>query len=95
MEKTARRNIMAIYCGRTVRNNTLTEALVFHQTLSTSKASYNERYPSGTPQGRTRKIHIFPQGSNNENELQYLMHFIHPEFIKGTLLHFQSQSVEN
>ena len=45
--------------GRTVRNNTLTEVLVFHQTLSTPKASYSGRYPSGTPQGRTRKIHIF------------------------------------
>ena len=58
-------------CGRTVQNNTLTEALIFHQTLSTPKASYNERILSGTPQGRARKIHIFPQGSNNENELQH------------------------
>ena len=48
-------------CGRTVRNSTLTEALIFHQTLSTPKASYNRRYPSGTPQGRTQKIHIFPK----------------------------------
>ena len=46
-------------CGRTARNSVLTEALVFHQTLSTPKASYNERCPSGTPRGRTRKIHIF------------------------------------
>ena len=37
----------------------LTEVLVFHQTLSTSKAGYSERCPSGTPRGRTRKIHIF------------------------------------
>ena len=48
-------------CGRTVRNSTLTEVLVFHQTLSTPKASYSERCPLGTPQGRTRKIHIFPK----------------------------------
>ena len=27
-------------------------------------------------------IHIFPQGSNNENELQYLVHFIHPKFLE-------------
>ena len=46
-------------CGRTAWNSTLTEALVFHQTLSTPKASYNERYLSGTPQGRTWKIDIF------------------------------------
>ena len=69
-------------CGRTARNNALMEVLVFHQTLSTPKASYSRRFPSGTPQGRARKIHIFPHGSNNENELQYLIHFIHPEFLK-------------
>ena len=50
---------MIIECGRTTRNNMLTEVLVFYQTLSTLKASYSGRYPSGTPQGRTRKIHIF------------------------------------
>ena len=69
-------------CGRTARNNTLMEVLVFHQTLNTLKVSYNGRYPSGTSQGKTRKIHIFPQGSNNENKLQYLVHFIHPEFLE-------------
>ena len=73
--------------GRTAQNNTLTELLVFRQTLSTSKASYSGRYPSGTPQGRTQKIHIFPQGSNNENELHYLIHFIHPEFLEIYYLH--------
>ena len=45
--------------GTTVRNSTFTEELVFHKTLSTSKASYSEQCPSGTPQRRTRKIHIF------------------------------------
>ena len=58
------------------------EALVFHQTLSTPKASYNGQVPSSTPQGRARIVHIFPEGSNNENELQYLVHFIHPEFLE-------------
>ena len=47
------------HCGKTARNSILTEALVFHQTLSTPKASYSERCPSGTPRGRTQKIHIF------------------------------------
>ena len=51
-------------------------------TLSAPTASYNGRIPSGTPQGRAQKVHIFPQGSNNENELQYLVHFIHPEFLE-------------
>ena len=69
-------------CGRITRNSVLTEALVFHQTLSTPKASYKGRIPSGTPQGRARIVHIFPQGSSNENELQYLVHFIHPEFLE-------------
>ena len=48
-------------CGRTARNSTLMEVLVSHQTLSTLKACYSERYPSGTPRGRTQKIHIFPK----------------------------------
>ena len=52
---------LLVSCGRIVRNNTLTEVLVFHQTLSTPKASYSGRYPSDTPQVRTRKIHIFPK----------------------------------
>ena len=47
--------------GRTTQNSTLMEVLVFHQTLSTPKAGYSGRYPSGTPQGRTQKIHIFPK----------------------------------
>ena len=45
--------------GRTTRNSTLTKVFAFHQTLSTPKASYSGWYPSGTPQGRTQKIHIF------------------------------------
>ena len=68
--------------GRTARNNSLTETLVFHQTLSTPEISHGGRVPSGTPQRRARIVHIFPQGSNNENELQYLIHFIHPEFLE-------------
>ena len=81
-------------CGRTTRNNTLTEVLIFHQTLSTPKASYNGRIPSDTPQGRARKIHIFPQGSNNENELQYLIHFIRPEFLEIHYYITKCQSAE-
>jgi hypothetical protein len=50
-----------IECDKTARNSILTEALVFHQTLSTPKAGYISRYPSGTPQGKTQKIHIFPK----------------------------------
>ena len=76
------------------KNNTLTKALVFHQILSTPKASYSGRYPSDTPQGRTRKIHIFPHGSNNENELQYLIHFVHPEFLEIHYYIAKCQSAE-
>ena len=81
-------------CGRIARNSTLMEALVFHQTLSTPEASYSERCPSGRPRGRTRKIHIFSQGSNNEDELQYLIHFIHPEFLEIYYYIVKCQSAE-
>ena len=50
-----------VQCGRTTWNSTLTEVLVSDQTLSTPKTGYRERYLSGTPQGRTQKIHIFPK----------------------------------
>ena len=39
-------------------------------------------------------VHIFSIGSNNENELYCLVHFIHLEFLKIVLLHYQSQSAE-
>ena len=68
-------NTLVSKCGRTVRNNTPSEALVFHQTLSTPKASYIGRVSSSTPQGRTRIIHVFPPGSNNENEFTILSPF--------------------
>ena len=41
----------AMCCGRTAQNNTPLEALVFHQTLSTPKASYIGWIPSSTPKG--------------------------------------------
>ena len=77
-----------INCGRTARNSILTEALVFHQTLSTLKASYNERCPSGTPQGRTRKIHIFPKDPIMRTS--YSTSPFHTlEFLKSILLQYQ------
>ena len=79
-------------CGRTVRNNTLTEVLVFHQTLSTPKASYIGRVPSSTPQERTRIIHIFPPRSNNENEFTILSPFHTTRVLGNTLLQYQVQS---
>ena len=75
-------SLVSDHCGRTARNSILTEALVFHQTLSTPKASYSGRAPSATPQGRARIVHIFLKGFNNKNELQSLVHFIHPEFLE-------------
>ena len=62
-------------CGRTAQNSTPSEALVFHQTLSTPKACYIGRIPLSTPQGRTRIIHVFPPKSNNENEFTILSPF--------------------
>ena len=83
-------------CGRITRNNTPSEALVFHQTLSTPKVSYkyNGWIPSSTPQERTQIIHIFPLGSNNENEFIMLNSFHITRVLRNTLLHYQVQSVE-
>ena len=69
-------------------------ALVFYQTLSTPKASYIGWIPSRTPQGRTRIIHIFPPGSNNENEFTILSPFHTTRVLRNTLLHYQVQSTE-
>ena len=41
--------LVVAMCGRTTRNNTPSEALIFHQTLSTQKANIG-RIPSSTPQ---------------------------------------------
>ena len=80
-------------CGRTAQNSTLTEALVFHQTLSTPKASYSGRCPSGTPQGRTQKIHIFP--NDPIMRMSYNTYPFHTsEFLKITLLQYQMSEYE-
>ena len=84
----------ARYCGRTARNGTLSEALVFHQTRSTPKASYIGRIPSSTPQRRTRIIHVFPPESNNENEFTILSSFHTTRVLRNTLLQYQVQSAE-
>ena len=75
-------------CGRTARNNTPLEAFVFHQTLSTLKASYIERIPSSTSQGRTRIIHILPLGYNNGNEFTILSPFRTTRVLRNTLLQY-------
>ena len=81
-------------CGRTARNNTPSEVLVFHQTLSTPKASYIGRIPSSTPQGRARILLIFPLGSNNKNKFKILSPFHTTRVLRNTLLQYQVQSVE-
>ena len=81
-------------CGRTARNRMLPGALVFYQTLSTPKASYIGRIPSNTPQGRTRIIHIFSPGSNNENEFIILSPFHTTKVLRNTLLQYQVHSAE-
>ena len=81
-------------CGRSGRNNTPLEALVFHQTLSILKASYIGRIPSSTPQGRTQIIHVFPLGSNNENEFTILSPFHTTRVLRNILLQYQVQSAE-
>ena len=82
------------HCGRTVRNNTPSEAPVFHQTLSIPKASYIGRILLSTPQGRAQIIHIFPPRSNNENEFTILSPFHTIRVLRNTLLQYQVQSAE-
>ena len=38
-------------CGRTAQNNTPSETLVFHQTLSTPKVRYFEQFRRAHPKG--------------------------------------------
>ena len=85
---------LSLVCGRTDRNNTPSEVLVFHQALSTPKASYIGRIPSSAPQGRARIIHIFPPGSNNENEFTILSQFHTTRVLRNTLLQYQVQSAK-
>ena len=75
-------------CGRTSQNNTPSEALVFHQTLSTPKASYIGQILSSTPQGRTQITHVFPLGSNNKNEFTILSLFHTTRVLRNTLLQY-------
>ena len=88
------KSLSHVWCGRTVWNNTPSEALVFYQTLSTPKASYIGWISSSTPQGRTRIIHVFPLGSNNENEFTLLNPFHTTRVLRNTLLQYQIKSAE-
>ena len=55
-------NLMHRSCGRTARISTLTEALVFHQTLSAPKAGYSggirRAHPKGEPERSTFFLRI-------------------------------------
>ena len=81
-------------CGRTVQNSMLTEVLVSHQILSTPKIGYREQYPSGTPQGRTQKIHIFL-----EDPIMGMSYKISPfhtsEFLKNYIITIPNTRVWN
>ena len=73
-------------CGRTVRNNMLSEALVFHQTLSTPKVSYIGQFRRAHPTGELESIHILPPESNNEYELIILSPFHTTRVLRNYLL---------
>ena len=81
-------------CGRTARNSTLTEALVFHQTLSTPKSKLQRAVSVGhTPRENPKDPH-FSQRSNNENELQQsLFHTL--EFLKKYIITIPNTRVWN
>ena len=81
-------------CGRTARNSTLLETLIFHQTLSTPKASYIRRFHRAHPKGELKQSMFFPPGSNNENEFTLLSPFHTTKVLRNTLLQYQVQSAE-
>jgi len=67
-------------CGRTARNSTLLETLIFHQTLSTPKASYIRRFHRAHPKGELKQSMFFLQDPIMRTSLQYLVHFIQQKF---------------
>jgi hypothetical protein len=81
-------------CGRTTRNSVLTETLVFHQTLSTPKATttsgIRRAHLEGEPERSTFSFSKDPimKTSYNTSPSQTL------EFLKSTLLQYQIQSAE-
>ena len=70
-----------VTCGRTTRNSVLTEALVFHQTLSTLKASYIEWFRRSHSKGELEQSTFFFQDPIMRTSLQYLVNFIQQEFL--------------
>ena len=47
--------------GRTAQNNTLTEVLVFHQTLSTPKTATTSDIRQAHPKGELERSTFFPR----------------------------------
>ena len=82
------------YCGRTAQNSTLTEALVFHQTLSTLKVDYIGWSHRAHPKGELEQSTFFHPGSNNENKFTSLSPFQTTIVLENTLLQYQIQSAE-
>ena len=68
--------------GRTTQNSTLLDVLVFHLTLSTSKASYIRRFCRAHPKGELKQSMFFLQDPIMRTNLQYLVHFIQQEFLE-------------
>ena len=60
----------------------LPEALVFHQTLSTLKASYIELFRRSHPKGELEQSTFFIQNKILRTSLQYLVNFIQQEFLE-------------
>jgi hypothetical protein len=59
-------------CGRTARNNTLSETLVYHYTLSILKMSYFRQSRRAHPTRELKTFRVLHLGSNNEYELTTL-----------------------
>ena len=79
---TSRASCHGTTCGRTARNSTLSEVLVFHQMLSTPKVSYIGRFHRAHPKEEVEQSMFFTQDPIMRMSLQYLVHFIQQEFLE-------------
>ena len=82
-------------CVRTSQNNMLSEALIFHSTLSTPKISYIGQFRRAHPTRELKSIHVLPPESTNEYELTILSLFHTTRVLGNYLLQHQGLECDN
>ena len=90
---TSRASCHGTTCGRTARNSTLSEVLVFHQMLSTPKVSYIGWFRLAHLKGELEQSTYYRQGQIMSMSLQYLVHFIQQVFLEFIYYNTRVQSV--